>query len=221
MSNTLLLGQDKNLSQAALGVNADVAMNSRINISSNTWRDPPLSSIGNIWPSESTWHPLYEYDKLEVMEDLLGKDASQVEKVGAVIKQVPQMKGIKMLTTCIILCIIILIVALVVKSPMAYYVLAGMGVLTVLVAIYTFFIAPSAGESDWMALIQEYQGQRAAGSTDRDILEKYGKERELNKQLAAERERAQLQANAMARYNRPSFGSSLAAGAIGGYLTSR
>lgn len=199
MSSAVIVG-DRNLGQAATGYNADQAVKASIKTASNTKLEPPISAIGNIWPTDGLWHPLYDSDKAEILDYIIDQPTEEVVRVGNIVKQIPKMHGIKSLTVCLLICFIILIIALVTGSKTAYYVLAGMGGLAVCIALYTFLIAPSIGESNWVALEKEIEGGIKAGKTVSALRDEALKTRELKAQNDAMILAAQ-QASFNNRYN--------------------
>lgn len=212
-----------NVAEATSGIKASKTLNFQVG-TGFSWRDPPLSWAGYIYPTDSTYHPLLNHSNYEIATNLYSVEGSGLpedqkniykNKIKDIVESSYEVKtwgGIYF--TLIIFAFIILLVLLfiIIDFPTGAIFSGIAGGVCFIVLLWKFFGLVSAkgkGIESWQNFEMAFNAAQSAGSTPLSILDKLkGDDRYAEEQLQKKYEKAHMPEN-----------SSLAGSILSGVVT--
>lgn len=190
IGDSLLISNGINLSK----VKSSLPKNTRFR-----WIEPPISSIGNIFPSEATYHPLLSNSKHEIASYLFNIEGSDLQeeqkdiyrqKVQDIVETGPFIQARAAFYGFLVITIIALIITINIQNP-NYWIVTVLVVITILTGINAYGFSSVYGKSKWMDFENDLQSQINAGVLPNKILENYRQEEQNQKMVdAISRQRA-------------------------------
>ncbi len=185
-----------NVLESSSGIKSEKALNFNMD-NQLMWRDPPISPLGYIWPTDETYHPLFKGSSYEIASNLVSiegeKSMSDEEKniyknkVQQVVINAPYIKAMGNVYIFAILIVITIILIVIFRSNI--FIIAGVVLAVGLIynLIYAFTMASGAGYNRWADFMNRYNAHSASGSTVDEILNKFreDEDRENNRRVLA------------------------------------
>ncbi len=203
--------------QLAVGYNADAALGS-YNLNAMppyTFPEVKTGLIATVFPSDSTWHPLYDHDYKELANHLFSIDTLQIppEQKQALVNNVKSVTvesyrhgAMATMYKILIVGTLLVLFLLYVNSPYVIHAGACTAFLAFCAWVSAEYYAKGTGEAYWQTFSSDLNSRIRTGKLPGKILEEYGAD------LERERDRAALQ-----RVNaRPNQGGSTMLGALVG-----
>ncbi|NBS91512.1 hypothetical protein EBS67_16185 [bacterium] len=217
MANIINTSNDANTIGALAGVNVNRVNNTFLK-QQFKWIEPKDDLASKIFPSPSTYHPLADYTKKDLVNYMLNiqsADIQQLEKdmytskIQAIVEELPYRKA---MSNVYIACIIFAIVVLLgIYNGTTYTsILKIVGVIGALLFAYAWFIAKGKGINDWSDFSNDLSSRQQAGATLDAIMKQYAAEEENDKNRQAMMQMGQQNnqsGNAMAGFAGAAFGS--------------
>ncbi len=227
-TQSIQFSQDSSQFDASTGVKADLAgLTASLlgNSTDYTWVEPKSGIISTVFPSESTWHPLYDHDYREIANDLFSISASkslsdsQKQLLSQRVKDITiesyPRAAMGWFYKILIVCIIVLIIILYFGGSLSDYkgtligLGVGIGIILAVIYIYAEYWARGSGEAYWQEFNSDLTGKLRSGIMPNVILESYG--------ARVDRERDRV---ALASVRRASSGNIGSSSALGGFMGS-
>ncbi len=185
--------------QAVAGINAEKALKFQVG-TGFSWRDPPLSLFGYLFPSDSTYHPLLNSTNYEIATNLFSVEGSGLpdsektiykNKIKDIVMTAPRIKAMGKIYLMIIVFAIILLLGIIftsydfMSSGALLLMFVGMCILTSASYLITMFDVDGDGYRNWYQFESAYNAAQASGSTPQHILEKMKMDEHTEQELHA------------------------------------
>ena len=170
-----------------LGKNVNKIQNFTV-ASGFSWREPPLSWIGNIYPTERTYHPLVVNNNYEIATNLFSLEGAEDtdgkplddnkkklyrDKIRTLVEDSSYLQELYISRVCFTFIIIVFIVLLVLKEYGYAIGLAGATFFVVLYYyIYGYNAARIEGQTKWTEFANMLNSELRSGTTPNEILNK-------------------------------------------------
>lgn len=171
--------------QAVAGINADKALKFQVG-TGFSWRDPPISPLGYVFPSDSTYHPLLNSSNYEIATNLFsvegsGLPESEKNLYKKKIKDIVESAHAVKVWGNIYLAFIIIVTAILMMVLFAYVgwesarilsnIMLICGILFLGAVSFGLIGASGLGINDWYRFESVYNAAQSSGSTPQRILE--------------------------------------------------
>lgn len=187
------LGQ---MNAAQQGVNINQVMGSTFDPYMATYTFPPEKTglVATLFPSDSTWHPLCNNDKLEIANHMFSIEGSNMDqasknvayaKVKDIVERAPEVKAMGVTYVLLIVCTILLLIAKLADSTLFMWVGFIAGGIALINYVYARFWARGAGVNQWTNFVSDFTSDRQSGMNKLGILKKYADEVRADKDRAA------------------------------------
>jgi hypothetical protein len=166
-----------------------------------SWREPPVSWIGNIYPTETTYHPLVVNSDYEIATNLFSLEGAtddngapldeakknmyraKIKKIVEDSEYLQELNFSRMIYTIFIISIIILLIFK--QYEIAVAPLFGIFLLCAYNHVYKYEVAKSNGLNKWSEFANRLNSEQLSGSTPQAILDKFRISEEHEKELQA------------------------------------
>lgn len=197
MASPMIVTQDTGVAQAAIGMNTGKVLSFGFNDTSYSLPDPNEGLIATLFPSDETWHPLYDHDYKEIAGHLFSIEGIPnatpeqkhmlVGKVQSIVVESYHHGAMAHVYWCIILLAICLFAQYYYKvdsfilSLMTY----GFAIGAAGYWLYATTWARGAGTNYWTTFMSDLTSRLNVGTLPSKILQDYGADAEREKDRAA------------------------------------
>ena len=180
---------DPNVIGALNGMNINKVNNTTLDMGFQ-WVAPKTGIAASLFPSASTYHPLYDYTRSDLVGYLINIDKANIpdnmkqqyrNEIKNIVESVPKLAA---MSTFYILCIIALIIYLVVGTEYPK-VLGTVVVLGILQLGYAMFMAEGTGVNNWMDFSNQVASRQATGQTLEAVMRGFVEEENRDKDRMA------------------------------------
>lgn len=196
MASLNFISTDSQVAQAATGVNASKAMSFNFPPPSYILAEPQEGIIGTLFPSDNTWHSLYEHDYKEIASHLfsiqgaVGADEQKlmmVNRVKDIVIESYHHGAMAHLYWCVIIVAILCFIKFYygVESSMLTYLIIGTAVVGGCYWIYAATAARGQGLAYWNTFMADLTSKLSSGTLPSKILVDYGADAEREKDRLA------------------------------------
>lgn len=195
MSANVLLGNSSQESaDVALGYSAKNASNFASNmgtLAEYSFPEPKTGIIAKVFPSESTWHNLYDHNYAEITQQLISADKAGLsnakKRIGEVVTEsyyVTAMGNLyKFLVAIAVISIIILLSGGSLLNWPKFYIISA--IIAASLYGYAEIFAKGRGEAYWQEYQADVQSKAAVGMMPAQMLEVYRQDANKEKDRAA------------------------------------
>ena len=223
MANVLINSTDQATSSVALGQNIGKALSASSLIGAPDYKfdEPKTGLFADLFPSESTWHPLYDHDYREIANHLFSIDTLNVPKeqkdyyirrVREVTIESYERGAYGSLYKFLVFATIVLIIMLYFKSEYTMYAVFITGVISLGLYLYASVWARGAGETYWTTFSADLSSKINTGMMPNAILTAYGAD------FNREKDRLALSRVSSPSYSGPSMAGALVGGLLGSFF---
>ena len=196
MSGVIVSTADTNVAQAAIGMNAAKTMSFMPGTSEYQFPAVKTGVFATLFPSDNTWHPLYDHNYKEIAGHLFSIEGMNVppqqkqmyvEQVKDITIESYHVGAMAKVYWALIFVALLLFIKFFFgsTSPILHWMIAGALVIAGCYFIYAEIWAKGTGENYWSTFMSDMQAKLNSGSTPGSILKEYGADESREKDRIA------------------------------------
>jgi hypothetical protein len=183
-------GKDFALNAAELGTGQDYDKTKNAKVTTAyRWQEPPISPLGYIFPSDSTYHPLLNNSNYEILynraaiegaqdlsEEEKNKYRTAVEKIVTEAPYIKAMGGVYLFSILAILMLVVMYFFPAMQNTISKYVLIGFMAAAAINGIYASAFAKGVGTQTWVDFTMKLNSSQYSGQSVAKILSDWAQE---------------------------------------------